>query len=191
METNQALAKAAEEKTKGLAKEAPIQATKADRRNVGTAERKTAYESLRDELTDEEQLAMYRLSRGRLYLNLPNRLKTSSFVRIGGYSEEEYQRDLMDSYTRWCNWMVIQRMIDCRTAVINLCCEMMSFSEAAIHSNVSDKTVKQMAVKGVKEYVQANEDSNRSSLDMYERQVREQAISIAPDKFKKTWHIFI
>lgn len=161
METNQALEKAAEEKTKGLAKDQPLTSTEKSRTNIGTAMRMDSMAKLIDACDDKDYFnACFKISTAWRIMDNPAKVKTS--MRIWGYvggsmeDGEAKAQDIMDEYHKWRNWTTIRKMIDKRLMAIGVCALGQTFTELGWSYNIDPKTAKKYAMEGVQAWVDAN-----------------------------------
>jgi hypothetical protein len=176
---NEALKKAAEEYTLGLAKSEPLQVNRQTKTNIGAAQRVTSFKALLNDLDGaEEYTALLKIMRGWSNRQTPNRLKTTDFLKVSREARFSPEETIATNqqFDTWWNWTTIRKMIHYRNAVINIACEQMNFEQAALIAGVTDKTLKAHAVHGVKEFIIANSDRNKASVDAHVERKRFAAV---------------
>lgn len=161
---NEALAKAAEEITKGLAKDQPIQFTERSRKNNGSAERPDAAlilisEFLDQDLQDHAQ-AVYKIARGWRMREAPDKLKSAAKMwwNVPGGWIEDFGNDekINAEYHLWLAKTAIFRMIDKRQMAISVCAEGSSFREAAWPHQKNHETCKKYVIEAIDIFVEIN-----------------------------------
>lgn len=152
---NEALAKAAEELTKGLAREAPLVVCKKSRTNTGTARRLDSFEALVSALSDDDLTSAYGIALGWITKNNPSRLKSSCDWRIRGSrpgNEMLAQSDMSRRFDSWWTACAEEEAWAERDCAIGIAAEGRSFRELAWARSMSDRAVKSAAIEGVKIY---------------------------------------
>jgi len=161
---NEALAKAAEEQTGGLAMDAPLHATPASRRNAGTVERMDAYgELVRSMALRSREMVMIPLRIGTAWRIQDNPARLKSAMRAYGLTAGmpcdeamAHAGDLMADYEAWRSWMARYNMQTIRDVTISICAQGLSYTEAGIRCMASRTTAKRYAEQGCFEYHEAN-----------------------------------
>lgn len=160
--TNQALAKAAEELSGGLAADTPLEATGRSRAHVGSAKRIDAFEIvLRALESAEEYHAALGIGLGWLRRNNPAKLKSSYRMWGGVYGtglqdSEAATQDIMGKFNKWWDHMTIRRLIDKRQCAIGICAEGRTFQEIGWAHSLHRDTVKSYALQGIREFERVN-----------------------------------
>ena len=157
MDTNRALEKAAEEKSKGLAKENPLIVNHKSRHNYGSARRKSDVD-LEGILTQEQYEVSKLIGAGHRLQTMETRIRCMDFSTVsGGGSPEEFEAHILDLINAYNEWRAaIKSMPQVLPACQNVFGEGMSFAQAARHSHglMSDKTVKRYCIIGCEEYIE-------------------------------------
>ena len=174
MEINEALLKAAEEKSQGLAKHQPLESTEKTRTNTGSAMRMDSMAKLIERLpTDDHVHAAFKISTAWRIKDNPAKLKTAMRMwgHVGGALEdsEALANDLLAEYKKWSDHMVIRKMIDKRNIAIGICANGEMFTEVAWKYQITDKTAKQYAMDAIDEWVEVNKKPREKKIVPVER----------------------
>lgn len=169
MKINEALAKAAEEKVKGLAKEDPLVATPRDRKHLGSAMRMDSMAHLIEALPSDDHIhAAFKISTAWRILDNPAKLKTAMRMwgHVGGRIEnaEELAAELMKEYEAWRNHMVVRRMIDKKNIAIGVCANGETFTEVGWKYNIHRTTAKRYAMVAIDEWVEVNKKPTEKKI---------------------------
>lgn len=173
---NEAIIKAAEEISKGLAKESPLRFTEKSKTNEGAAVRLDAFQSVLDDLdTLEEYHAALNIALGWFSRNNPAKLKSSMriFGHVGGSVENAaaIQEDILRRYEAWWSYTTINRMIDRRDICISILGMGDSFVVSGNRQGVSDKTAKKYCIEGIKTFVDVNKTKSSGARSLGPKEI--------------------